>query len=131
MKDTLVWIVTIIISIAFLLWCVGYNNETAAQRAYAEAAVIRAQSQARLDATSAYLPYVAIVAVAGLGVSALAVAGLVLYQWGAAPNHPPRVIETRTIIILQPGQSRRELWRTVSEAETAQLIAPSRKEKYR
>lgn len=124
MKDALTWAIAIIVAIAIMLAAAGYHNETAAQRAYAQAAIIRAQSQARLDATSAFLPYVAIVAVAGLGVSALTVAGLVIYKWGeAAPNHSPNhITETRTIILLQPGQSRRELWQTISNAETVRSI---------
>jgi len=76
MKDVIAWAMAIIIASAILLAAVGYNSESAARRAHAQAAVIRAQSQARLDATSAYLPYVALTAVAGLGVCALAVAGL-------------------------------------------------------
>lgn len=134
MKDFIAWLIAGIVAVAILMAAIGYNNQSAATRAHAEAAIIRAQAQARLDATSANLPYVVIGVVALMGLCTLTLAGLVLYKWGDSPaNQPPHIIETRTIIMLQPGQSRRDLWQTISNAETVKAIpAPTstRKEQY-
>ncbi len=113
MKNSLVWLVTISASIAFLLFALGFNAERQAERAYAQAAIIRAQSSARLDLATALMPYTIIGAVALMAIVALVLATMAIVRLGQP--QPPRVIETRTLILLQPGQTRRDAWRQMSE----------------
>jgi hypothetical protein len=114
----LTYFIVLIATIGFVLIAADNVNRSATERAYAQAAVIRAQSQARLDATSAHLPYVVIGSVALLGVVTLVVAALVVARWGdnGQVAQTPRIIETRTIIILPAGSGRRAMWERVGEA---------------
>lgn len=121
MKDYLGYLIILIVAVALVIAASGYNAARQTQRAHAEAAVIRAQSQARLDATSAHLPYVV------LGTGLIIGGGLVLLGcvvvWsthhGNAQHVPPtRVIETRIIeryVVVLP-EGRRAMWERLIES---------------
>lgn len=111
---TLTYLVVVIATAAFFLIALGHANDSAARRAYAQAAIIREQSQARQDLLAAALPYIVfgsvVIFIAALG-------GIAIYALSRQPDHAPptRIIETRTILILQPGQhSKREIYKLLS-----------------
>ena len=113
MKNTLAYLVVIIATAAFFMLALSNANDSAARRAYAQAAIVREQSQARQDLLAAMLPYVALAVVV---IVLTAVAGIVIY---ALTKQQPgmRIIETRTIIMLQPGQTRREFWQSLENTK--------------
>jgi hypothetical protein len=113
MKDILTWLIAIIISIALLLLAFGFNAERQAERAYAQAAIIRAQSAARLDLSAALMPYAVIAIVAFMAIMALALATIALVRL-SQPQQSPRLIERQMIVLIQPGQSRREVYQMLS-----------------
>jgi amino acid permease len=127
MKDILTWLIAIIVAAAALMWATAQNNEAAARRAYAAAAMVREQSQARLDLATALMPYFALTAVI---VVTLATVAIVIYALARSGDRtqPTRLIETRTIILLAPGQSRRDVWRQLSQAAEVKLIRGNRDE---
>lgn len=99
--------------IALILFAADQVNQSAAQRLAAEAIVIRAQSQARLDATSANLPYVAI-AVSAIFGSAIIGLGAVIYKASDQPVQPQQIIERHVIVMITPPGPRREAWKRIS-----------------
>jgi len=121
-KQFLLWLIVILGLVSLILYASTAYNEAAANKYYAQgqarAMVIAAQGQARLDAAqagavtlAAMLPY------AVLGLSVLVTFGglalLLVLKQAAAPVQRVIKIETRTIILLQPGQSRRQVWRAL------------------
>ncbi len=115
------WLVVILATVAAILFALDQVNQSAAERAYAQAAVIRAQSQARLDATSAHLPYV-IIGVSMIFGSALVVLGVAILQQGHVRSnealHYP-LIERQVIIVIAPAdQPRGQMWRQISDRAT-------------
>jgi len=107
--------------VIIILYGLTAYNEAAANKVYAQgqarAIILEAQGQARLDAAQAgVVTLAAMLPYAVLGLSVLVVFGelaflLILKQSAAPVQH----IETRTIILLQPGQSRRQLYRALSQ----------------
>ena len=119
MKQLFLWLIVILGLVMLIIYGLTAYNEAAAHKAYAQgqarAMVIAAQGQARLDAAQAnainqgaMLPYVV------LGLSVLIVCGgitvLLILKQAAPPAQHIIEIETRTIILLQPGQSRSPLF---------------------
>lgn len=127
MKDFLMWVVVIIGTLAILVWVIGEANEKEAGRLYARAHVIETNDQARQNLLSVLMPYVVIsVSIIGgtVAVIALTVFGVaIIHRLPPPPRRPERIVErhtethreTRTILILQPGQhSRREVYRLLN-----------------
>ena len=119
----LTWLIAIIITAAVWTVALGFNAERQAERAYAQAAIIRAQSAARLDLSAALMPYAIIGIVAVLAVIALALATIALVKLGQPQQlqQPPRLIERQMIVLIQPGQSRREVYKMLSNINKDEL----------
>lgn len=118
MKDIIIWAIAIIIAIAIFLTASGFNAERQAERAYAQAAIIRAQSAARLDLSAALMPYVIIGTVALMSIVAMTLAVFALMKLGQRqPQKSPKLIERQMIILIQPGQSRREVYQMLGRGE--------------
>jgi hypothetical protein len=115
MKDILTWLIAIVIAAAMFLAASGFNAERQAERAYAQAAIIQAQSAARLDLSAALMPYAVIAVVALMAIVALTLAAIALVRLGQAPQgQRPQIIERQMVILIQPGQSRREVFEMLS-----------------
>lgn len=126
------------LSLALILAAGWANNQAAAAR-QAEAAIIRAQSQAslaraeaavlRAEALSvqmyAALPWgvLGALAVLGLAVTALAVVLAV------HPASPPQVVTREIVYLPPPGQSRRQTWQVLTTSGTRQLPASKKVQK--
>jgi hypothetical protein len=113
MKNILLWLIALIVSAAIFTTALGFNAERQAERAYAQAAIIRAQSAARLDLSAALMPYAVIAIVAFMAIVALALATIALVKLGQ-PQQSPKLIERQMIVLIQPGQSRREVYQMLS-----------------
>jgi hypothetical protein len=113
MKDILTWLIAIVIAAAMFLAASGFNAERQAERAYVQAAIIRAQSAARLDLSAALMPYAVIGIVALMAIVALTLAAIALVRLGQAPQ-APRLIERQMVILIPPGLSRREAFEMLS-----------------
>jgi len=103
-------LICLIATAAFFLIALGNANDSAARRAYAQAAMVREQAQARSDLLAAMLPYVIFGSVI---IVCAALAAVTICALARRPDAPtaPQLIETRTILILQPGEhSRREIF---------------------
>lgn len=109
-------------SAALLMTAMGNADDAAARRLYAQSVVIQANSAARQDLLAGLMPYVVIaisLIVAAIVILALSFTFLSVFAlWTSKPwekNRPPqieRIIETRSILILQPGEhSKRELYK--------------------
>lgn len=141
MKEALGFLIVILGLIITLIFGWGRLNDAEANRAYARAAaerargearamVIEAQAESRLHSAqaaaitqSANLPY----AVLGVGTVAALVIFIgamivIVYLRQTAPTYHPRYIETRTVILIPPGTSRREFWRLMSQADQVKAL---------
>jgi hypothetical protein len=108
-------LIALVIAAALFLFALGQANDSAARRAYAQAAIVREQAQARSDLLAAMLPYVIFGSVVIVCVGLLAVTIYALSRQQAQAQRPQHIIETRTILVLQPGQhSRREIYKLLS-----------------
>lgn len=133
MKDLLMWTVVIIGALIILVWALGEAQDKQAGRLYARAHLVEANSSARQDFLAGLMPYT-IVGLATIGGSIAAIAltyGLVAIVTAmvtiglALINRPTsgviereRIIERRTILVLQPGQhSRKEIYKLMSGEE--------------
>lgn len=110
-------------SVALLLTALANADDAAARRLYAQSAVIQANSAARLDFMGAALPYLIIaisLIIAAVVILALSFTFLSAFAlWSSKPwlqNQPQveRIIERQMIIMIQPGQSRREIYQMLS-----------------
>ena len=123
------WFIVALIAVAAVLFLAlaAYNESATGKilaQGRAEAMVITAQGQSRLDSAqagatlmSAALPLVglALVGLYGiLGVAAL-IAMMVYFN---ARKQPPRIIERQVVLLPAPGLSRREVWRALSGDRT-------------
>jgi cytochrome bd-type quinol oxidase subunit 2 len=114
MKSVFSWLILLVLVGALFSLALGFNAERQAERAYAQAAIIRAQSAARMDLSAALMPYAVIGVVALMAVTALTLATVALVKLGQpGQSDRPRLIE-RQIIMIQPGQSRREVYKMLS-----------------
>ncbi len=98
--------------------------DLAYQQGQARAMVIEAQGQARLDSaqataitSAAMLPWVVLFCVSVVAI----VCVVFLLRQPPAGAVGPRLIERQTVLLLQPGQSRRVLWQTLAEVDNEQL----------
>lgn len=135
MKDLLMWTVVIIGALIILVWALGEVQDKQANRLYARAHLVEANSSARQDFLAGLMPYT-IVGLATIGGSIAAIAltyglvaivtamvtiGLALINRPTStvlPRITERIIERRTILVLQPGQhSRKEIYKLMSGEE--------------
>jgi hypothetical protein len=105
-------------SVGVLLVAGERFNQSAAEREYARAAMVREQSQARSDLLAGALPYVGIIAVVAMGGAVfmgIIIFGLKFAAGGASQGEPGqlRIIERHTIVLLPEGAGRREMWRRI------------------
>jgi uncharacterized protein YsxB (DUF464 family) len=105
-------LIALIATAAFFLIALSSANDSAARRAYAQAAMVREQAQARSDLLAAMLPYIIFGSVI---IVCAALSAVVIYALARRPDvvqaEPVKVIERQMIILIQPGQSRREVYR--------------------
>ncbi len=127
MKQAFLWLIVILGLVGLLTLASARADEARTSRLYARAHLVEAQSSSRQYLLAGLMPYTIIaVSIIGGTIAIVAlVAGVVavVAVWPRSPVAPGRVIEieTRTIILLQPGQSRRELWRALSGADEVTL----------
>lgn len=118
---------------AGLIFALGYANDRAAQkelaRGQAESMILRAQGQARLDSAQAMGTIILAVAalvlsslplavLAVLGILGLAVVALAFVMVRNRPliiQTPPRLITREIVYLPAPGQSRHDVWRSLTE----------------
>ena len=132
MKDFLAWLIVIIAAITLLIYITGEAADKQTTRLYARAHIIETKSEARQDLLAGLMPYVVVsVSIIGgtIAVIALTIFGIAIINRPTPPHPPPpkRIIETyhetrhtetRTILILQPGQhSRREIYKLLSQGK--------------
>ncbi len=118
-------LLAIIGSAALLMTALANADDAAARRLYAQSAVIQANSAARLDFMGAALPYLVITVsliVGAVVILALSFTFLSVFAlWASKPwekGRPPqieRIVERQMVILIQPGQSRREVYQMLSE----------------
>ncbi len=126
MKIFLQWILVFTLAVILLAYVSGEVTDKQTSRLYARAHLSEIQNEGRKDMMAGLMPY-AIIGVAAIGGSIAIVAmtyGLVAVAtiWinrpqVTRPTHTiQRITETRTILILQPGQhSRREIYKLLSD----------------
>lgn len=102
-----------LILLIILLLAIERANSAAAERAHARAAVIRAQSQARLDASAAYLPYVAIAVSTAFASSLVALGVALVVRADVRREYEARVIERQVVVLVGAGSSRREVLKMI------------------
>lgn len=146
MKEAFGFLIVILGLIITLIFGWGRLNDAAAERAYAQAQaerargearamVIEAQAESRLHSAQAAaitqasnLPY-AVIGVGATVVLAIFIGSLIFLVWlrQSTLEFQPRRIETRTIILLPSGMSRREFWRMISaETDEVKLLGGGR-----
>jgi hypothetical protein len=111
---------------ALLAW----GDDAHARRAQAQAALVRAQSEARQDLLAAMLPYVIFGVIA---LALVAIGGLIIYAIARRPQAPApprtrliqapperiieRITERQIVFVLQPGQTRRDAFKLLAGAD--------------
>lgn len=126
MKQLILWSIVVLGFAALIMFGLAQTREAAAQYEYAQAAriraygeaqalIINAQAESRLHAAqaaiitqAANLPYVILGMVVVFG-------SIALYLVVASPRQVEH-IETRIIFVLEPGDSRKEMWQRISQA---------------
>ena len=120
MKDLFLWLILILALVILLALAAARANDAQTSRLYARAHLVDSQSSARQDLLAGMMPYaiLGLAAISGVIAVVALVAGVVAVVaiWSSRPPSTPiREIERQTIILLQPGQTRRDFWRQVSE----------------
>ena len=122
MKIIAQWFFVFILAAILLAYVTGEAADKQSSRLYARAHLSEVQNEGRKDLMAGLMPYVVIsvsLIVSAIVVIALAsLAAVGIYAMGQRPaaSQPMRVIETRTILILQPGEhSRREIFKLLSD----------------
>ena len=130
MKHLFLWLIVVLGLVALLMFGLAQAREAAARHEYARAAaarargeaqamIINAQAESRLHTQAANLPYVILGVVAIFG-------SVILYLVVARPTAPQYIerSETRIILVVEPGNSRRVMWRRLSQvSDEVQLLA--------
>ncbi len=137
MKQLILWSIVVLGFVALMMFGLAQAREAAAQYEYAQAArvraygeaqtmIINAQAESRLHAAqaaiitqAANLPYVVLGMVVVFG-------SIALYLVVASPRQIEH-IETRIIFVLEPGDSRKEMWQRIGRARvTPSLVEITR-----
>lgn len=125
MRQFSLWSVVVLLGmIALIVFGMSSYNESAANKYYAQgqarSMIIEAQSQARLDSAQAnavnlatMLPYVVLGVVVVFGSAGLVLAVVILRQ---QPGGVTRIERIERVILLSPGQSRHQMWQTLSDS---------------
>ncbi len=126
MKQLILWSIVVLGFVALMMFGLAQVREAAAQYEYAQAArvraygeaqalIINAQTESRLHAAqaaiitqAANLPYVVLGMVVVFG-------SIALYLVVASPRRVEH-IEARIIFVLEPGDSRKEMWQRIGRA---------------
>ena len=120
MKELFLWLIVILGLIALLLYAGTKFNESAADKYYAQgrarAMIIEAQGQARLDTTTALMPYLTLGLIAIFGSAILILAVVILRE-----KRPVERIETRYIILLPQG-SKRQMYQALGRIDEIKLL---------
>ena len=116
MKIFLQWILVFILAGILLVYVGGLTAEKQSSRLYARAHLSEVQNEGRKDLMAGLMPYVVIsvsLIVSAIVVVVLACLSVVaIYALAQRPALQSARIETRTILILQPGRhSRREIYK--------------------
>lgn len=120
MKIFAQWFLLFLLVGILLTYVTGQAADKQTGRLYARAHLVDSQSSARLDILAAMMPY-AILGVATIGgviaiVALMAGVVAVVAIWSSRPPAAQaKEIERQIFIMLQPGQTRREVWQQVSE----------------
>lgn len=127
MKQLLVWLIVILAFAGLLALASARADDARTNRIYAQAHLIGAQSSARQDLLAGLMPYtvlglaalggiITIVALTGGVVALIGGVVAIVAMWSERPQAaPPRIIERQMVILMQPGQTRRETWQQLSE----------------
>jgi hypothetical protein len=124
MKDLLLWLIVILGLVGLLMLASAKADDARASRLYARAHVIEANSSARQDLLAGLMPYAilglatigGVIAIVALTAGTVAVVTIWSSQLQAGPA---RVIERQQMIVMiQPGQSRREIFKLLSRAKS-------------
>ncbi len=121
MKQPFSGLVILLGMIALIVLLLSSYNESAANKYYAQgqarAMIIEAQAQARLDSaqasavnSAAMLPYVVLGVAIVFGSAGLVLAVVILRQQSVG------ITRIERIILLPSGQSRHQMWQTLSES---------------
>lgn len=129
MRQLFLWLIVSLGFVALIMFGLAQAREAAAQHEYAQAVrvrargeaqamIINAQAESRLHAAqaatitqAANLPYVVLGVVVIFG-------SVMLYLVVARPTSSQQIerIETRIIFVLEPGNSRKEMWQRLDQA---------------
>jgi ABC-type multidrug transport system permease subunit len=124
MKNLFLWLI-VILGIATLLTLASAKADDArTNRLYARAHLVEANSSARQDLLVGMMPYAVlglatvggVVAIVALAAGAVAVVAV----WSDRGQARPMMIERQMIIMIQPGQSRREVYKLLSNSKELQ-----------
>lgn len=111
MKTFLAYLVLIVGSVGALLLALTSYNDSQATRIHAQAVLVAQQSQSRLDLSVALMPYtiLGLVLIGMVLMTSLIVFAII--QTNRPQPTPPIIerIETRTIVLIAPGQTKREV----------------------
>ncbi len=106
-------ILIILALVVTLIFGIAFYNETASQRAIADARAdairIEAKAEARVAVILALLPW-------GITAALAIPATILALKW-----QPRRVVEQRVILQIEPGVPRRELWQALAAGQTELL----------
>lgn len=125
MKQAMMWLIVVLAFAGLLALASARADDARTSRLYARAHLVEVNSSARQDLLTAMMPFI-ILGLATIGGTIAIVAltyGLVTVAaiWLNRPPPPPAaatiILERQIIVMLQPGQTRRELWQQVSKVE--------------
>ena len=113
----LLWLATFMILVILLLWMAGQLEDKRTDTLYARAHLSEIKNEGRKDLMAGLMPYtvIAVSLVAGT-------VALVAMTWGMVaivnrPLPPERhILEKQVFVMLQPGQSQRDFFRTMEDA---------------
>ncbi len=120
MKIFAQWLLVFILAAVLLAYAAGKVTDKQTQRLYARAHLVESQSSARQDLLAGLMPYAilglatisGVIAVVALIAGAIAITAI----WSDRPQAAPtKVIERQIIVMLQPGQTRRDFWQQLNE----------------
>jgi hypothetical protein len=112
MKIFAQWLLVFILAAILLAYVSGEAADKQTGRLYARAHLSEVQNEGRKDLMAGLMPYAVIGVVGVMSIMALALAAIALAKMGQPPQQSQQpVIERQMIILIQPGQSRREVYK--------------------
>jgi hypothetical protein len=117
MKQAILWLIVVLSFAGLLALATARADDARTNRLYARAHLVEAQSSARQDTLAALMPYtiIGLATIGGVIAVVALVAGVVCVAavWSSrlrGATIQPKIIERQMIILIQPGQSRREVY---------------------